>query len=551
MIDKNMNSTCVQRESVLPLHKYQSNSIMESKSLHTAWQAGTTRKEISVEEDKNDSGVASGSDFHSSSPGSDNSQDQPYHRTPQPHTGRFYSAPMIPQSYGVNPYRHNPLTPPNSEPLVSPKSDKEDSDMDSTLTPCASPNRDKGEENQDHLRRLEMSLEKCGLFPLKSNEAPIDDISNRMDEMEENDPSLKVPKINSHGKVKLYKCKQCDHVSSTQYDQWEHNKIHIKKEKMLSCPTCPFITEYKHHLEYHLLKHAGSKPFQCTKCEYSCINKSMLNSHMKSHSNVYRYSCNDCSYATKYCHSLKTHLRRYGHKPNVILDEDGNPCPDIIIDVHGTRRGPRIKTQPKMEETRPLPEGLPFGLNLLNGSPFPAYPFFAGFPNPQLFQQLIAGQTRVSFNESTPSTSGSAEPDPDPNILDLRKPGCSSSGDQQKNRRKGPAFKIDLSSAKESEEDDDDTSTTMFSNVEAVVQQQDEDKNEETKSDEESNVADKNNNQENTCQYCNMTFGDVVMYNLHMGHHGFNNTFTCNMCGAQCTDKISFYLHIVHASHPL
>jgi hypothetical protein len=319
--------------------------------------------------------------------------------------------------------------------------------------------------------------------------------------MEENDPSLKVPKINSHGKVKLYKCKQCDHVSSTQYDQSEHNRIHIKKDKMLSCSTCPFITEYKHHLEYHLLKHVGSKPFQCNKCEYSCINKS----HMKSHSNVYRYSCNDCSYATKYCHSLKNHLRRFGHKPNVILEEDGNPCPDIIIDVHGTKRVPRIKTQPKMEESRPLPEGLPFGLNLLNGSPFPAYPFFAGFPNPQLLQQLIAGQTRVPFNESTPSTSSSTEPDPDPNILDLRKPGCSSSEDQQKNHRKGAVFKVDLSRAKESEEDDYDTSTTMFFNVEAVVQPQDEDKNEETKTDEESSVADKNNNQENTCHYCNMT----------------------------------------------
>jgi hypothetical protein len=48
MIDKNMNSTCVQRESVLPLHKYQSNSIMESKSLHTAWQAGTTRVSLGL-----------------------------------------------------------------------------------------------------------------------------------------------------------------------------------------------------------------------------------------------------------------------------------------------------------------------------------------------------------------------------------------------------------------------------------------------------------------------------------------------------------------------
>ena len=63
----------------------------------------------------------------------------------------------------------------------------------------------------------------------------------------------------------------------------------------------------------------------------------MLNSHMKSHTNIYQYRCADCTYATKYCHSLKLHLRKYAHKPAMVLNPDGTPNPLPIIDVYGTR----------------------------------------------------------------------------------------------------------------------------------------------------------------------------------------------------------------------
>lgn len=70
----------------------------------------------------------------------------------------------------------------------------------------------------------------------------------------------------------------------------------------------------------------------------------MLNSHLKSHSNVYQYRCSDCAYATKYCHSLKLHLRKYQHKPAMVLNADGSPNPLPIIDIYGTRRGPKQKS---------------------------------------------------------------------------------------------------------------------------------------------------------------------------------------------------------------
>ncbi|XP_031835889.1 hunchback [Nomia melanderi] len=171
--------------------------------------------------------------------------------------------------------------------------------------------------------------------------APLDE-SIQFDDMHE--PGMVMPRINNQGKVKRFKCKQCPYIAVTKLEFWNHTRTHIKEGKVLTCQKCPFVTEYKHHLEYHLRNHFGSKPFQCDKCEYTCVNKSMLNSHKKSHSNVYQYGCADCSYATKYCHSLKLHLRKYVHHPAMVLNADGSPNPLPIIDVYGTRRGPKQRS---------------------------------------------------------------------------------------------------------------------------------------------------------------------------------------------------------------
>lgn len=152
---------------------------------------------------------------------------------------------------------------------------------------------------------------------------------------------ISVPKVNSHGKIKMHKCKHCEFVGVTKKEFWEHSRQHIKPERQIQCTKCPFVTEYKHHFEYHLRNHEGSKPFKCTECAYTCVNKSMLNSHLKSHSDVYQYRCENCNYATKYVHSLKLHLRKYTHQPAVPLDPEGVPDPTPIIDIYGTRRGPK------------------------------------------------------------------------------------------------------------------------------------------------------------------------------------------------------------------
>lgn len=113
---------------------------------------------------------------------------------------------------------------------------------------------------------------------------------------------------------RIYKCRHCAFKTDEKIENWQHIKVHIRPEKLLACETCQFVTEYKHHLEYHQRKHSGFKPFKCDCCDYQCVNKSMLNSHMKSHSSVYQYQCGDCKYETKYVHSLKMHQKRHSQQ---------------------------------------------------------------------------------------------------------------------------------------------------------------------------------------------------------------------------------------------
>jgi len=51
------------------------------------------------------------------------------------------------------------------------------------------------------------------------------------------------------------------------------------------------------------------------------------------------------------------------------------------------------------------------------------------------------------------------------------------------------------------------------------------------------------------CKFCEIAFMDSIMYTIHMGYHGFQDPFKCNMCGIETTDKVSFFMHVATKSH--
>lgn len=390
------------------------------------------------------------------------------------------------------------------------------------------------ETPEDHLRRLQMTLEKNGLIPQSSNHCE-DDNGIDKDLYEEND--FKTPKMNSQKRVKSFRCKQCNFLATTKCEYWEHNKSHMSPDKILKCPKCPFITEYKHHLEYHLRNHAGSKPFKCEKCSYRCVNKSMLNSHLKSHSGVYQYSCASCRYVTKYIHSLKLHLRKKNHIPAMVLNPDGTPNPQAMIDIYGSKRGPKQKLQPSQEVQYNIPN--PASLMVPNPPQFPmAFPF-PMFPAPRLVDAAAASQMlihclhqynkeirfeqREPENEECSSQSSSSyeqseTPEDHDEVLDLS---TNSHNKPQLNRRKGKAVKLEQMTVDGSSDEEDKTETPTNTD--------------ESKS--------------NYCSYCAIKFEDSLLYSIHMDFHSSNNPFTCKKCRVVCENRVSFYMHLATQQH--
>ena len=56
-------------------------------------------------------------------------------------------------------------------------------------------------------------------------------------------------------------------------------------------------------------------------------------------------------------------------------------------------------------------------------------------------------------------------------------------------------------------------------------------------------------NKHYNCNYCQISFGNKFMHVSHMGYHGFDNQFKCNMCGVMYDDSLSFFLHIARVQH--
>lgn len=51
------------------------------------------------------------------------------------------------------------------------------------------------------------------------------------------------------------------------------------------------------------------------------------------------------------------------------------------------------------------------------------------------------------------------------------------------------------------------------------------------------------------CQHCEVHFGDNILYTIHMGCHGYEHPFQCNICGQMCKDKYDFACHFARGQH--
>lgn len=539
----------------------------------------------------------------------------------------------------LEPFRHlgtfNPLTPPGYSGLLFPSFLNNHQQQNKQSTPCKAQAQDlssKSNKTNNETRHSEASSitppmdvqtppksptmdqtpekDEHDLNGLETRSDSIESYDEDSDDYADDDGMLsdKVKnKRKGNNKPRQYKCKQCKEIFHAKTEFWDHTKSHIKPEKMLQCPKCPFVTEYKHHLEYHLRNHSRSKPFQCPHCNYSCVNKSMLNSHLKSHSTVFQYRCIDCNYATKYCHSLKLHLRKYSHKPDIVLNLDGTPNPLPIIDIYGTRRGPKSKSttskllaeieknqqqqkalhhvQHHVQKSQLSPPLTPSNVSLpatmstknsitktppssllpnaammvnMLSNKMPLFPYlnlnFQMFAAQQQHQQnqqnninSIADDDDLDQNESIGEADTNFMSD-DMEKSPIKKQLAMKEKSSSRTKRKGKAFKFDEKFTMNDRNDGGD------SDNESMIHDMPPFDNSSKVTSSSIIQANANSNVEKPfekeCKFCGIIFKDNVLFSLHVGYHSLgDDPFKCNMCGQKTDDKIQFFLHIAKFPH--
>lgn len=535
---------------------------------------------------------------------------------------------LINGTRGCQPRGFNPLTPPGyplpnclrtQEPIIN----VQDSMLPSTpsrrfaktettftsasLTPIHTPPMDQTPPKSPKFRS-DVSEKDC--TDLENGSISGDDTKSLYSDYNQ---EISLPKVNSHGKVKTHKCKHCTFVSVTKKEFWEHTRQHIKPEKQILCTKCPFVTEFKHHYEYHLRNHEGQKPFKCPECTYSCVNKSMLNSHLKSHSDVYQYRCENCNYATKYVHSLKLHLRKYEHQPAVPLDPEGQPDATPVIDVYGTRRGPKKRNskssgkreskkaktlkvkennspqklqlpqmhtnqtqstqqqqQSQVLQQQPLPPPPPSAPQTLQNMLPPFLPNHFANMLPYFNLQMLAAQQQVlAAAQMSPNQFRNGgrnfeniecDEDDDMNMINGTMDRLNDMNHELDiNHPESPTSSVpnsnpSLNNSHLSKINDDDHRSSPSDchasktiNCLTPVRCGDLEKSPDIGT----TASSSNNNTPKMfdCKFCGISFQDAVLHTIHMGYHGYNDVFTCNMCGERCSDRISFFLHIAKNQH--
>lgn len=51
------------------------------------------------------------------------------------------------------------------------------------------------------------------------------------------------------------------------------------------------------------------------------------------------------------------------------------------------------------------------------------------------------------------------------------------------------------------------------------------------------------------CPHCHIYFPDNILFTIHMGCHGYENPFQCNICGHRCRNRYDFACHFARGQH--
>ncbi|XP_041818526.1 zinc finger protein Pegasus-like [Chelmon rostratus] len=330
-----------------------------------------------------------------------------------------------------------------------------------------------------------------------------------------------------------YKCSYCSYANKGMARLIEHIRIHTG-EKPHRCQLCPFASAYERHLEAHMRSHTGEKPYKCDLCAFRCSDRSNLSHHRRRRHKLLPTRVVRSPFSSKrMLSSLQKRTGSLGYSRRLLINFNppsvGLPKTDYLNDlshkIHHHLNGSEYKNLPKVDENDSHgrgANGLTFNnpldqLSTLAGqladlhpeSQTPASPDRESLTDekPILIQQVSSEhiamcsngmQTSPPNKDSPTSGHGSCSPVP------------------------GPGFESNTLTASVSNSLPSTPAPALTTPDQQLFHK---------------------------CQHCDVQFLDNILYTIHMGCHGYEHPFQCNICGHKCADRYDFACHFARGQH--
>ncbi|KAA0711067.1 Zinc finger protein [Triplophysa tibetana] len=338
------------------------------------------------------------------------------------------------------------------------------------------------------------------------------------------------------------KCRYCNYATRGTARLIEHIRIHTG-EKPHRCHLCPFASAYERHLEAHMRSHTGEKPYKCELCSFRCSDRSNLSHHRRRRHKLLPMKGARSSLSHRKMLSVlqkRGSSLGYGRRllinlspPSMVLQKPGSEqhhlgdfSHDLPSHAHlhqevynGLGKDPQAsgsmggcsREHEDMVLDNPLNQLSTLAGQLASIPPeahgAPVSPGAESLPDEKptfLVQQPVMAPAAVSVSAAQASSPITPEPRP------AAHSGCSPGV--------GPCSER--------------TSTPSGTNSQPGTP---------------TRVQDPQ--MLHHCPHCHIYFPDNILYTIHMGCHGYEHPFQCNICGHRCRNSYDFACHFARGQH--
>lgn len=328
-----------------------------------------------------------------------------------------------------------------------------------------------------------------------------------------------------------YKCSYCSYANKGMARLIEHIRIHTG-EKPHRCQLCPFASAYERHLEAHMRSHTGEKPYKCDLCAFRCSDRSNLSHHRRRRHKLLPTRVVRSPFSSKrMLSSLQKRTGSLGYSRRLLINFNppsmGLPKSDYLNDlshkIHHHLNSTECRNHAKVDGNNSHNKGAN-GLN---------------FNNPLDQLSTLAGHMVDLHPPASPDRESLTDEKPIliQQVTSEHIPACSNGVQTSPPRKESPMSGHGSCSPVPglSFENSVNTLTASVSNSQPSTPTP--------------ALTTPDQQLLHKCQHCDIQFQDNILYTIHMGCHGYEHPFQCNICGHMCVDRYDFACHFARGQH--